>query len=104
MEAGAHFEQAGDPTFDRDASRRRLGDAAEKFEQGGLARAVAPDDADRLALFDLETDVLERPELLALRRVGAGSERPQRPASQRLDAAGDHVAQGRVPVRLVLMP
>ena len=63
VEAGAHLQQAGDPAVDLGAAAGRLGDAREDLEQRDLARAVAADDADDLALLDLEGDVLERPEV-----------------------------------------
>ena len=44
----------------------RLGDAAQDLEQRALAGTVAADDADDLALLDLEAHILERPELLDL--------------------------------------
>ena len=43
-------------------SGRRLGDARQDLEQRALAGAVAADDADDLALLDLERHVLQRPE------------------------------------------
>jgi len=41
-------------------------DAAEDLEKRALASAVAADDAQYLTVFDLEADILERPELLDL--------------------------------------
>lgn len=64
MEAGADLEQACHSAFDRDSAGRGFGDAAEDLEQRRLARAVAADDAHALALFDVEGDVLQRPEFL----------------------------------------
>ena len=49
MKAGADLEQAGDAAAKIDAAGGRLGDAAEDLEQGGLAGAVAADDAEDLA-------------------------------------------------------
>ena len=46
-----------------DVALGRLGDRDEDLEQRALARAVAADDADDLALLDLERDVSQRPEL-----------------------------------------
>src|ERR1035441_3865452 len=56
VKAGTDFQEAGDAAFDPDAAFGWFGDAAEDFEQGALARAVATDDAHHFALFDLERD------------------------------------------------
>ena len=40
--------------IDGDAARRRPVDARDDVEEGGLARAVGPDEADYLALLNLE--------------------------------------------------
>src|SRR5437867_1917583 len=66
MKAGAHLQEARDPTAQRHATLGRLGDAAQDFEQRALAGAVATDDADDFALLHLEAYILERPELLDL--------------------------------------
>ena len=62
VEAGADLQQAGDPAADDGPAGGRFGDAAEDLQQRALARPVAADDADDLALVDLERDVLEGPE------------------------------------------
>jgi hypothetical protein len=49
-------QQAADPAAGRG------GDTGEDLEQRRFPRAVAADNADDLALFHLEGDVLERPE------------------------------------------
>src|SRR4029079_3931316 len=41
------------------------GDARQDLEEGALPGAVAPDQADDLALLDLERDVLQSPEQVA---------------------------------------
>ena len=66
MKPGADFEQARDAAAQCDPARSRLGDAREDLEQGRFAGAVAADDAEDLALLDLEADILERPEFLDL--------------------------------------
>src|SRR5919198_2450439 len=43
-----------------DAARRRRHDAAQQMEQGGLARAVRPQDHAALTLFELEVHRLDR--------------------------------------------
>src|SRR6185369_15841941 len=54
MEAGAHLQQACYPAVNADPSACGFGNAAENLEQRGFAGAVAPDDADPIALLDLE--------------------------------------------------
>ena len=68
MKPCAYFQVAGHPPGNLDLAPRGFGDAAQNFEQGGLARAIPPDDADSVALLDFERDVFQRPEfhLIAL--------------------------------------
>ena len=54
VEAGAHLEQARHPPSDLDPALGRLGDVREHLQQRALAGAVAADDAQRLAVLDLE--------------------------------------------------
>ena len=46
MKAGADFQQAGHAAVEHDPAGGRFGDAAEDVEPGGLAGAIAADDAD----------------------------------------------------------
>ena len=62
MEASADFQETGDPAGQLDTPAGGVGDAGEDFEQGALAGAVAPDDADDFTLLDFEGDVFERPD------------------------------------------
>ena len=66
VKAGADLEQAADAAAQPHPPLGRLGDAAEDLEQRALAGSVAADDADDLALLDLEADILQRPEFLDL--------------------------------------
>ena len=61
MKAGADLQQAAHPAADHCPAMRRLGDAAEDFQQRALAGAVATDDADDFSLGDLERNVSQRP-------------------------------------------
>ena len=65
METGADFEEAGDAAFDFDVARGGFGDAAEDFEEGAFAGAVAADDADDFAGLDIEGEIFEGPEFFA---------------------------------------
>ena len=66
MKTGADLEQACDAAPQQNSPLGRLRDAAQDLEQRALAGTVAADDADDLALLDLEADILERPEFLDL--------------------------------------
>ncbi len=59
VEAGAQLDQGGHAAGDRDAAGGGLEHAGDQLEQGGFARAVAADDAERLAPADGEVDVLQ---------------------------------------------
>ena len=62
VEAGADLEQRADPPVDLGPSRAGLGDPRQDLEQRALAGAVAADDAEGLALLDLERHVAQGPE------------------------------------------
>ena len=61
MEARPDLEQAADASADLRAALGRRRDAGEDLQQCGLARAVAPDDAEHLPVRDVEGDLPERP-------------------------------------------
>ena len=63
MEAGADFEQGADTTMGTDGTGGGTGDAGEEFEEGGFTGTVLADDADDVALLDLEVDVAEGPDV-----------------------------------------
>ena len=67
VEPGAHLEQAADTAPQPDLAGRRRRDPGEQLQQGALARPVAPDEPQHLALVHVEAHVLEGPELLLLR-------------------------------------
>ena len=74
MEAGADFEQGADTAMGTNSASGRTCDAGEEFEEGGFTGTVLTDDADDVALFDLEVDVAEGPDVLggALRGTVVG--------------------------------
>ena len=98
MEAGADLEQARNASPQRDPPLRRLGDAAQNLEQRAFSGAVAADDAENLALLDLEAHILERPEFLDLIPLHhlAPANDIGRLARKVADLASDDVAQRRV--------
>ena len=80
VEADAELDERRHPAVDPDLAARRLVDAGDQLEQRALARAVAPDDAEELALLDREGDVADRVE--AVERAPA--ERVQRTLLERV--------------------
>src|SRR5262245_28789360 len=54
METRPDFEQRTDPSIDPHSSRRGMRDSREDLQERTLACAVAADDADYLALLNLE--------------------------------------------------
>ncbi len=62
VEAGADFEEAADAAADFGVASGGAGDLGEDFEQGGLAGAVAADEAEDFAFANVEGDVFEGPE------------------------------------------
>ena len=104
MKAGADFQKAGDASENPHAPARWLGNPAEDFEQGALAGAVAPDNAEHLAPADVEADILERPifldlvarhELSALQQVEGLAREGARPAADRIAQRGIALARRR---------
>ena len=84
VEADAELDERGEPAGDLDPARVGAVDAGEQFQQRALARAVAADDAEELALADLEGDPVERAQLAVLAR----RERVDGPLFQRVDPLG----------------
>ena len=103
VEAGAHLQQAGHPTAQADAAGGGLGNAAEQLEKGGLARAVAADDADHLAALDFQAEIPQRPELLGFAALLAGLRtQPSERCTHRLfEHVAQAVALGRLTADLV---
>src|ERR1035437_4604517 len=54
MKTGADLQQTGHPPHYPDTAGGRLGDAAENFEECRFPSAITTDDADTVALFNLE--------------------------------------------------
>ena len=92
VEAGAELEQRADPTADGDLALGRLDDPGDQPQQRRLARAVAPDQADRLARRDRDRDVREREHVL---RLGAPAQHEQLLQAARLVRADAEAARDR---------
>src|SRR3954453_7160810 len=62
MESGSDLEQAAQAPAKRNAAFGGIGDLGNNFQQGTLASAIAPKDADNVSLRNFETDVIQSPE------------------------------------------
>ena len=71
VKACTDLQEAGDAAPCTDSAHRRACDLTEEFEQGTLASAVLADDADYVALLDLEVDIAERPDVVGVGFRGA---------------------------------
>ena len=70
MKARTYLQQTGDATSCADSAHSGARDLAEELEERTLASAVLADDADDVALLDLEVDIAECPYIVG---VGFGS-------------------------------
>jgi len=91
MKASAHFQQRAHAPAQFAIAFGRVRDARENLEQGAFTGAVAPDDAKRLSLPDVESDVLERPDGV---RGFSGAPLAREALPDALHLVGDEVAQG----------
>ena len=71
MEARTDLQEASDAATGTNRAHGRACDLTEELEQGGLAGAVLADDADNVALLDLEVDIAERPDVVGVGLRGA---------------------------------
>ena len=81
VEADAELDERRQPSRDPDAPGVGAVDARHDLQQRALARAVAPDDAEELALVHVERDPPQRLQLA----VAAARERVQRALLERVD-------------------
>ena len=81
VEARTELQQCRHAAIHLDVSGRRVEGAANELQQGGLARSVATDDADRFATLHVEGNIAQRPELLVI----ATGRLHQRPLQARID-------------------
>ncbi len=77
IEACAQLEQRRDAPARYDAPEGGLQDAADDLQQRAFAAAVGTDEAECLALFHLEADVAQRPEIAVKRGGREGEYLPQ---------------------------
>ena len=63
MEAGADFQEGAYTAVGTDGTGGGACDAGEELEEGGFAGTVLTDDANDVALLDLEVDVAEGPDV-----------------------------------------
>src|SRR5712691_2060846 len=66
VEPGPDLQQTGNSTLQNHTSFVRLGNPAQDFQQRRFPGSVPPDDAEDLALLDLEAHAPQRPEFLYL--------------------------------------
>src|SRR6266404_4953667 len=62
IESGAELQQGGNAALVPDVAVRGLKRAGDDLQESGFAAAVRPNDSGRGPRFNLETDVLQRPE------------------------------------------
>src|SRR5208337_4667273 len=77
MKTGANFQEAANAAVNFRPALGRPGDARKDFQQGGLARAVAPDQAQNFALAYVKRNVFQRPECFRLIALKGGPGRAQ---------------------------
>src|SRR5687767_13346312 len=65
MEPGANLQQARNTALDFYITRTGSGYLGKNFQQGALTRAIPTDNSQNLALFHLEADILQSPELFS---------------------------------------
>jgi len=85
MKPGPHLQQASHAPVQVHLAGGGLRDAGKDLEQGALAGSVASDDADHVALLDVQVHVFQGPEGL-----------PLQPLERMADAVSDGLAQGGV--------
>ena len=92
VKAGSDLEQRGRPAVELDASLGRQRDARQQLEHRALAGAVAADDPDRLAVVNVEADVLQRPELRPSRArlLGVGDVLDRRAPAEEVPDGREH--------------
>ncbi len=91
VEADAQLDERRQAPVDVDPARVDAVDAGHALQQRALARSVAADDPEELAVADVEGDVLERDELVE----AAAAEGVERGLLERVDPLGRHAERLR---------
>ena len=86
IEAGAQFEQRRNAPVHGHLAAGGLQNSGHELQQRALARSVFADDAEGLALLDLEADVLQRPEVLVM--IAPGQQFLETVAGRVVDGVG----------------
>lgn len=71
VKARTDFQEGTNTAMGTDSAGSRTGDAGEEFQEGRFASTVLADDADDIALLDIEGDIAERPDVLGVALAGA---------------------------------
>ena len=71
METRTDLQEASDTAPSADTSHGRASDLTEELQERRFASAVLADDADDVALLDLEVDIAERPDIVGVGLRGA---------------------------------
>ena len=66
MKTRADFQERAYTAVGTDSAGRRAGDTAQQFKKCRFAGTVLTDDADDIALLDLEVDIAERPDVVGV--------------------------------------
>jgi hypothetical protein len=74
MKAGANFQQRADSAAQFAVTFGWVGHAREDFKQGAFSSPITPDDPDCLTLFDVKTDIAQRPDFFFFASAIAFSE------------------------------
>src|SRR5687768_2463825 len=69
MESGANLDQRGEPPVDFERSTSRRHNAAQVLQHRAFARTIMTDDAECLALLQLERHIVQHPEFLGRQRA-----------------------------------
>src|SRR5258708_36180577 len=106
MESGADFQKARDAPVDLNPSSSGFRNPAQDLQQRALSRSVPADDAHDVALLDLEGDVLQCPECLALPRpaVSTLAKPLQRSAHRVFHHVAEAIARGTLMANDVALP
>ena len=90
VKARAELDEGSDAPVGFHRALGRLQNAGDDFQKRALARAVEPDDAERIALFQRERNIPQRPELLKMQLPAHGLDEVLLDAVDLLGAEVEH--------------